>query len=150
MGRHDAGTGPVFSPDGTRLALRNLAGPAEVWDVEAGERLFTLDGHTAGVVEVTYSPDGALLATASFDGTARLWDAETGAAVLRLPRLGAEVSSVAFSPDGQHLATHTLADGLIRVWALDSDELVAIGADNVTRTLTPAECREYLPRRPCP
>lgn len=144
------GTGPVFSPDGARLALRNLAGPAEVWDVESGERLFTLEGHTAGVVGVAYSPDGLLIATASFDGTARLWDAETGAAVLRLPQLDGEVSSVDFSPDGRYLATHSVAEGVVRVWTLDPDELVAIATQNVTRTLTQAECLEYLQRSSCP
>ena len=145
----ETGTGPVYSPDGTRLALRNLAGPAEVWDVDSGERLLTLEGHTARTVRVAYSPDGRLIATASFDGTARLWDAQTGDAVLRLPRLAGEVSSVAFSPDGRHLATHSLAENLVRVWTLDPDELVSIAAENVTRALTPAECQEYLQTDAC-
>lgn len=144
------GTGPVFSPDGTRLAIRNIAGPAEVWDVDSGERLLTLEGHTAGVLEVAYSPDGELVATASFDGTARLWDADTADPVLRLPRLPGEVSTVAFSPDGTRLATHSLVEGVVRVWTLDPDELVAIAADSVARDLTPAECQEYLAAASCP
>jgi WD40 repeat protein len=144
------GTGPVYSPDGTQLAIRNIAGPAEVWDVDSGQRLRTLEGHTAGVVEVAFSPDGRLIATAGFDGTTRLWDAATGDPVLRLPRLPGEVSSVAFSPDGRRLATHSLAEGLVRVWALDSDELVTIATGSVTRQLTPAECQEYLPTLACP
>lgn len=142
-------TGPVYSPDGTRLALRNVTGPVEVLDADSGERLFALDGHTAGVIEVAYSPDGSVMATASLDGTVRLWDAATGAAVLRLPRLSGEVSSVAFSPDGRHLATHSLTEGLVRVWTLDPDELMAIAAENVTRELTPAECLEYLHASTC-
>ncbi len=145
----ETGSGPVYSPDGTRLALRDGAGPAEVWDVEAGERLLVLEGHTAGVEDVAYSPDGRLIATSSFDGTARLWDAETGAAVLRLPQLDGEVSSVDFSPDGRHLATHSFAEGLVRVWTLDPDELAAIARENVTRELTLAECQEYLQTQTC-
>ncbi len=144
------GTGPAFSPDGTQLALRDAAGPAQVWDVEAGELLRTLEGHTAGVEDVAYSPDGRLIGTASFDGTARLWDSATGEPVLRLPRLAGEVSSVDFSPDGRQLATHSLAEGQVRVWTLDLDELVDIAEENVTRTLTPAECQDYLPTLSCP
>jgi WD40 repeat protein/energy-coupling factor transporter ATP-binding protein EcfA2 len=143
------GAGPAYSPDGTQLALRDLAGPAEVFAVDSGEPLFTLEGHTAGVVEVAYSPDGSRIATVGFDGTTRLWDAATGAAVLRLPRLSGEVSSVAFSPDGQHLATHSQAEGLVRVWTLDPDELMEIAAENITRELTPAECLEYLHSSTC-
>ena len=144
------GSGPVFSPDGSQLALRDGAGPAEVWDVDSGERLLTLEGHTAGVEDVAYSPDGRLIATASFEGTARLWDAVTGDAVLRLPRLEGEVSSVDFSPDGTRLATHSLAEGLVRVWALDPDELVRIATRSVTRGFTTAECQQYLHSRRCP
>ena len=144
------GSGPVYSPDGTQLALGDGAGPAQVWDVGTGERVFDLEGHAAGVVDVAYSPDGQRIATASFDGTGRLWDSGTGQAVLRLPRLPGEVSSVDFSPDGQHLATHSLTEGLVRVWTLDQDELVAIASANVTRDLTPAECQEYLQTPTCP
>lgn len=144
------GSGPVYSPDGTRLALRDNAGPAQVWDVDTGQQLFILDGHTAGVGDVTYSPDGRLIATASFDGTARLWDAENGDAVLRLPGLAGEVSSVDFSPDGDHLATHSLAEGMVRVWTLDPDELMTIASQNVTRGFTTAECQEYLQAQTCP
>ena len=70
--------------------------------------------------------------------------------MLRLPTLAGEVSSVDFSPDGTHLATHSVAEGLVRVWTLDPDELAAIAADNVTRELTPAECQEYLQTPTCP
>jgi len=144
------GSGPVYSPDGTQIALRDGAGPAQVWDVGTGQRLFDLEGHAAGVVDVAYSPDGQWIATASFDGTGRLWDSATGQAVLRLPRLPGEVNSVDFSPDGQHLATHSLTEGLVRVWTLDPDELMVIADENVTRDLTPAECQEYLQTDACP
>jgi len=146
----ETGNGPVYSPDGTRLTLRDTAGTAEVWDVSTGERLFSLDGHTAGVGDAAYSPDGGLIATASFDGSARLWDAETGAAVLRLPTLAGEISSVDFSPDGQHLATHSVAEGLVRVWTLDPGELMAIATEKVAREFSTAECQEYLQTPTCP
>ena len=46
--------------------------------------------------------------------------------------------------------THELAsvdeDGLVRVWALDLDDLITIAKDRLTRTLTDAECRQYLLR----
>ena len=41
-------------------------------------------------------------------------------------------------------------DGLVRVWALDLDELIAIATDRLTRTLTEDECRQYLHVERCP
>ena len=55
----------------------------------------------------------------------------------------AAVGSVTFSPDGNELAS-VGADGVVRVWALDRDDLVEIAERKVTRSLTDAECRQYL------
>jgi WD40 repeat protein len=56
---------------------------------------------------------------------------------------------VAFSPDGSMLASSTF-DGTARVWALDIDDLLEIARQNVTRSLTDEECRQYLNLQACP
>ena len=38
----------------------------------------------------------------------------------------------------------------MRVWALDMDDLLEIAQENVTRSLTDAECRRYLHVEACP
>jgi WD40 repeat protein len=58
------------------------------------------------------------------------------------------VDQVAFSPDGSMLAT--LGDGLLRIWALDIDDLLEIARGEVTRSLTDEECRQYLHVEVCP
>ena len=60
----------------------------------------------------------------------------------------AAATSVAFSPDGSRLAS-VGGEGVVRVWALDLDELVEIAERELTRTLTDEECRQYLHQRRC-
>jgi WD40 repeat protein len=73
----------------------------------------------------------------------RVFDAGSGAVVQVLRFRGAaEVDKVVFSPDGSMLASSS-SDGT-RVWALDIDDLLDIARQNVTRSLSDEECRQYL------
>ena len=137
-----------FDPGGSRLATAGLDGQAEIWDVRSGTRVAVLAGNSGGILDIAFSPDGSRVATASFDGTVRLFEADTGAQHLVLGGHGCGVDSVAFSPDGTRLASAS-CDG-VRIWALDIDDLLEIARQNVTRSLTDEECRQYLHVEACP
>ena len=140
----------AFDPTGERLvSSRWLEGVLDVWDVETGERLTTLSGHTGLVADVTFSGDGSKMATASDDGTARVWDPATGSPLQVLRGHDTAVNSVAFSRDGTKLVSVDQS-GLARVWALDLDDLIAIANDRLTRGFSEDECRQYLHRDACP
>jgi WD40 repeat protein len=132
-----------FDPSGSRIATAGRAGQPEIWDVESGTRLAVLAGNSGEINDVTFSPDGSRAATAGSDGTVRLFEADTGAQqlVLRGHRCG--VQSVAFSPDGTKLVSASACDG-VRIWALDINDLLEIARQQVTRSLTDEECRQYL------
>ena len=141
----------TLDPEGrSALIARFLRAQAEIWDVRSGKRRTELRGHTATVTGVAYSDDGRRVATASQDGSTRIWDARTGEleVVLRdpVPNTGGDV---AFSTDGRRVVT-TGRDGVVRIWALDLDELIDVAQAKLTRSLTAAECREYLHVDRCP
>jgi WD40 repeat protein len=112
---------------------------------------FTLKGHSSGIQSVAFNSDGALLATGSEDNTAKVWDVATGEELLTLPGSGGGVKDVAFSPsdDGAHLAVAS-ADGVVHLFLLRIDDLLALAQSRVTRSLTTFECQKCLHVDECP
>ena len=105
-----------------------------VWDVEKGEQVGTLKGHTGVVGTVAYSPDGKTLASAG-DTTVRLWDADTGRIQKVLRGHQGSVESVAFSADGKTLASGGFDDDA-RVWDVETGKVLAtLECDNPVLTV---------------
>jgi WD40 repeat protein len=142
----------TFDPSGTRLATAfSFEGKADIWDARTGERLATL-ATPAPVSAIAFSPDGETIATGNYDGTITLWDTRSGIQKQLLHASPAAVQQVAFSPDGTKLASNG-PDGIVRVWAVNLDDLLAIAHERLTRThrtMTDAECRQYLHAESCP
>ena len=55
----------AFSPDGIRIASASNDGTVKLWESATGREVFTLRGHTSGVISLAFSPDGQHLATGS-------------------------------------------------------------------------------------
>jgi len=67
-----------FSPDGKYLASAGTDNNVMIWDIETGNEVLKLEGHTDSVNDVNYSPDGNYILTSSDDSTLRLWDSNNG------------------------------------------------------------------------
>ncbi|MCI0634612.1 MAG: protein kinase [Actinobacteria bacterium] len=139
----------VFDQSGSRVATAGPDGLVRIWDVETGRSVVVLAAPSGDLPDIVFSPDGSRLATAGSDGIVRLFDATSGEQVLALRGHEGAVARLAFSPDGTMLASKSL-DGTVRIWALDLDDLLEIARQQVRRSLTDEECRQYLHLEACP
>ena len=66
----------AFSPDDTVLLAGLRNGSIELFDMTTGERITTLNGHTATVETLVFSSDGKMLISTGQDGIILVWDWE--------------------------------------------------------------------------
>jgi len=79
----------AFSPDGKTLASGSNDDTIKLWDINTGQELKTLKGHTSSVrsvsvMSVAFTPDGKTLASGGGDAI-KLWDVNTGKELRTLP-----------------------------------------------------------------
>jgi WD40 repeat protein len=151
IGRSQAFSGLVFSPDGEILATARRPGPVQLWSVRHLEPLGKPILADADIVPaLAFSPDGQTLATGGEDGRIRLWDVATqellGRPIAAHPR---HVDTLRFSSDGNELIS-VGDEGAVRVWGsiLWSSNLAQLqeficGAAG--RDLSPSEWRQLVP-----
>ncbi len=100
--------------DGKRLAVATAIG-VWIYDVQTGEALDLLTGHTAQVKSIVFSPDGETLAIGSEDNTIQLWDTKTHKLNAKCIGHEKDVNLLVFSPDSKMLVS-TSKDWKMRLW----------------------------------
>jgi WD40 repeat protein/serine/threonine protein kinase len=156
------GNGPIssatFSPSGKLVAgcsPRSLI----IWDGATGAQVQKLEGQC---ISLAFSPDSHRIASGGTDGTARVWDVVTGEELLTLKsppfRMWREpdeelldpsgAAGIAFSPDGKRLAVGGVP--YLRVYDIDTEELLTLARERLVRRLTIEECEKYLHTKTCP
>jgi len=78
----------AFSPNGKLIAASEVGfdpklkqyayNRTNVWNIEDGEKLFTVGGHKFDIDAVLFTPDNRFVVSGSADGTIRFWDVKTG------------------------------------------------------------------------
>ncbi|NXX69596.1 DAW1 factor, partial [Spizella passerina] len=67
-----------FNPQSTLLATGSMDTTAKLWDLEKGEEVASLNGHSAEIIALSFNTTGDRIITGSFDHTVAVWDVGTG------------------------------------------------------------------------
>jgi WD40 repeat protein/serine/threonine protein kinase len=114
LAEHEQKTNAVATFD-ELIASGSDDNTVKLWDIETGEVVLNLEGHTARVNDVAFLPSGLQLVSVSDDQTAILWDVETGEVVRVYEGHTDDVLTVA--TDGQVIVTGS-RDETIIVWEI--------------------------------
>ena len=105
----------ALSPDESILASASDNKTIRLWNLETGQAISTITGHSQGVTSVAFNPDGTILATASGDRTIKLWNLNDYQEICTFSGHSHAVKSVAFGPQGHLLASGSW-DKTIKLW----------------------------------
>uniref|UniRef100_A0A3B4ZLJ2 Uncharacterized protein n=1 Tax=Stegastes partitus TaxID=144197 RepID=A0A3B4ZLJ2_9TELE len=114
----------AFNPQSTLVATGSMDTTAKLWDVENGEEVATLAGHTAEVLSLCFNTVGNQLVTGSFDHTVAVWDVASGRRVHTLIGHTGEISNVQFNWDCSLIVTGSM-DKTCKLWEAGNGKCVA-------------------------
>ena len=113
-----------FTPDGNRVTVATSVG-IWIYDVQTGEELALLTGHTRKVTSLGFPADGRFLASGSFDRTVRLWDIDTGKQTAIFAGHRAGIGAIAVSPDGKTVVSgDSTWKGVLILWDVETGEQI--------------------------
>jgi WD40 repeat protein len=113
----------VESPQESRelLASASQDQTIKLWNLQTGQCLKTLKGHTAWVWSIACSSDRQLLASGSCDHTVKLWNIQTGECLKTLRGHTNMVFSVSWNVDQRTLASGS-SDHTVNIWDTQTGE----------------------------
>jgi len=123
--RNFSGNGSAgFSPTGRYLTAGH-DGPINVWEMESGQHILSLQNLKGSTGAKFFSPDERYLVVGTTQKEERIWEVSTGREVLPdFSQFIESGASLAFSGDSHWLAA-TASDGGIKLWDVDAEKLVA-------------------------
>jgi WD40 repeat protein len=92
-----------------------------MWDVETGETVGQLEGHSPGARGIAFSNDGLRAVSGALDNQAILWDMQSRTPLRRFTNHVGAIGQVRFSPNEQ-LMLGGSDDGTNSLWNVETGE----------------------------
>jgi WD40 repeat protein len=105
----------AFFPDGSHV-LFAYDDVVYLFDIQAGKRVYALNGHTATITCLAYSSKAKRILTGDSSGTIRIWCATTGK-TLNILHLKSGIRSVQFLSEEDCIVSGSI-DEMIQIWEL--------------------------------
>ncbi|WP_413172209.1 protein kinase domain-containing protein [Anabaena azotica] len=120
--KNDVVSSIAISSDNQTIASsgKNLI---KLWNMNTGQQISALNGHTKKVNVVAISPNGKTLVSGSDDYTIKVWNLSTKKLIHTLSSHTDVVHAVAISKDGKTLVSAS-DDKTIKVWNLGTGKLI--------------------------
>jgi len=112
----------VLTNDGRAISASNDK-TLRVWDMETGQCLKVLEGHTDKVDQVTLTGDGRAISK-SFDNTLRIWNIETYQCLSVLRGHSYHINDFVITSDGRLISASS--DSTVRVWDLETSKCLKV------------------------
>ena len=114
----------AFSPDGKRALTGANDHAVRLWDLETGQCLRLLEGHTGATWSVAWSADQCRALSGSEDKTVRLWDVETGDCLRVFDGIRSLALTVAWNANERRALS---GDGYaVRLWDVETGQCLRV------------------------
>lgn len=141
-------TAITMTSDNKYVITGDSEGKINIWDVDTGNHIQELVGHSKHITTLTLSPDNTILASGSWDQNVYLWDVKTGETLHIFCHHLQTISSIRFSSDGKQLSIGSW-DGKVSIWNLETykeepDIELSVGDLWITDILFLAETNQII------
>ena len=116
-------TSIAISPDYRTVVSAGENRNLNLWDIESGRKIRSLEGYVQPALAVDVMPDGRHILVGSLDKNMMMWDYTTGQLAKYFTR-SSDVNCIDISKDGKYAVTTAVDTRFFKLWNLNSGNII--------------------------